>query len=212
MDGLLIDTERKAWYVGKMEIAKEYGANLTPQLSIEFTGSNHQLLESQLKEHFGQDFPAQEFMDKLEKYYENYCLNEEITLRPGVIEFLDFLKQNNILIALGTSTRSNLAQIAIQKAGIDNYFDYKVYGNQVKHGKPDPETYLKSVEHFELKPEECIVFEDSSVGAQAAYNGNINLIMVPDVKQPNDLDRKKALAIIDSLQDAIPIIKKLNNI
>lgn len=212
MDGLLIDTERKAWYVGKMEIAKEYGANLTPQLSIEFTGSNHQLLESQLKEHFGQDFPAQEFMDKLEKYYENYCLNKEITLRPGVIEFLDFLKQNNILIALGTSTRSNLAQIAIQKAGIDNYFDYKVYGNQVKHGKPDPETYLKSVEHFGLKPEECIVFEDSSVGAQAAYNGNINLIMVPDVKQPNDLDRKKALAIIDSLQDAIPIIKKLNNI
>lgn len=212
MDGLLIDTERKAWYVGKMEIAKEYGINLTPQLSIEFTGSNRQLLESQLKEHFGQDFPAQEFMDKLEKYYENYCLNKEITLRPGVIEFLDFLKQNNILIALGTSTRSNLAQIAIQKAGIDNYFDYKVYGNQVKHGKPDPETYLKSVEHFGLKPEECIVFEDSSVGAQAAYNGNINLIMVPDVKQPNDLDRKKALAIIDSLQDAIPIIKKLNNI
>lgn len=212
MDGLLIDTERCAWSIGKITIGKEYGVNITPELSADLTGFDRRSFVAETKKLYGQDFPGDEFMDKLARHYENFCRNEEIPLRPGAIELLNFVKQNNILLSLGTSTDKELAEIALKKTGLENYFDYKVFGNQVKHGKPNPEIYLKSVEHFGLRPEDCVVFEDTPTGAKAAYDGNINLIMVPDLKKPTDLDRKKALAIIYSLQDAISIIKKINNI
>lgn len=211
MDGLLLDTERHAWDKAKKIIGKEYGVNITSQFSIDLMGLGVKPFVEKMKNKFGQDFPALEYQDKVRNYYLNYCINEEIPLKPGVLEILNYLKQNNIYISLGTSTNKKIAEIALKKTGIYNFLDYKVYGDQVKNGKPNPEIYLKSVEHFGFKPEECIVFEDSNAGAKAAYNGNINLIIVPDLQKPAQEDKEKALAVIDSLQEAIPIISKLNN-
>lgn len=212
MDGLLLDTERCAWFVGERVIGKEYGVEVPMQLSTSLMGSDHQATISMIKNTFGQDFPAEEYLIKLTKYYENFCKTAEIPLRPFAKELLEFLKENNIYISLGTSTERKHAEVALKRAGLLGYFDYVVYGDQVKKGKPNPEIFLKSVEHFGLKPEECVVFEDSSIGARAAYDGNIKLILVPDLKEPTDLDKEKAFAIIRSLDSAIEIIKKENNI
>ena len=211
MDGLLIDTERYAWDAAKKNIGKELGVEVSSQLSKELMGLGYDAFSARVKKEFGQDFPALEYLDKMKKYYINYCLNEEIPLRPGVFELLNYLKQNNIYTSLGTSTAKEYAEIVLKKTGIYDYLDFKVYGDQVKNGKPNPEIYLKSVEHFGYKPEECIVFEDTYAGAKAAYDGNINLILVPDLQNPTQEDKEKALAIVDSLQEAISIISKLNN-
>lgn len=211
MDGLLLDTERQAWFTGEKIIGKELGIEVTDEMSKNFMGIGHQTLIKIMKENYGQDFPAELFLLKLIKYYENFCKNETINLRPGVIELFRYLKQNNILISLGTSTEKEYAEIALKRTGLYDYFDFVVYGDQVKNGKPHPEIYLKSVEHFGFKPNECIVFEDTSIGAKAAYDGNINLIMVPDLKEPSKEDKEKALAIVSTLQEAISIIDKINN-
>lgn len=212
MDGLLIDTERYAWFIAKKTIGKQYGIDVTPKISADLMGVNHKMFLSMIKETYGKDFPAENYLNDLKNYYANYCTNEEIPLMPGVIELFEFLKKNNIYISLGTSTDKRLAEIALSKTGILKYFDYTVFGDQVKIGKPNPEIYLKSVEHFGFKPEECIVFEDTYAGAKAAYDGNINLILVPDLKEPTQEDKEKAFAIINSLQEAISIISKINNI
>lgn len=212
MDGLLLDSERHVWSVGEEKIAKKYGKEMTDEIITEVMGANHSEYRRILKEKFGEDFPIVDYQKELFEYYADACKNGNIPLRPSVIELFKFLKENNIYISLGTSTEKRLAKIALENTGILKYFDYIVCGDEVKVGKPEPEIYLKSVEHFGLKPEECIVFEDTPVGAKAAYNGGINLIMVPDIKKPTDLDKKKALAIINSLQEAIPIIKKINKI
>lgn len=211
MDGLLIDTERYAWDRAKKTIGKEYGVNVTPQLSKDLMGLGVDAFVIRVKKEFGQDFPALEYLDKIQKYYKNFCLNEEIPLRPGVLELFKYLKQNNIYISLGTSTAKRYGEVALKKAGIYDYFDFKVFGDQVKKGKPNPEIFLTSVNHFNLKPEECIVFEDTYAGSKGAYDGNINCILVPDLKEPNQEDKEKALAIVNSLQEAISIISKLNN-
>ena len=211
MDGLLLDTERYAWDKAKKKAGKEYGVTLTDEFSLGLMGLNAKSFANELKKEFGQDFPALEYIDKSRKYYNDICINEEIPLRPGVFELLKYLKNNNIYISLGTSTVKEYAEASLKKTGIYEYLDYEVYGNEVKNGKPNPEIYIKSVEHFGFKPEECIVFEDSHIGAKAAYDGNINLIMVPDLQKPTQEDKEKALAIIDSLQEAISIISKINN-
>lgn len=212
MDGTLLDSERYAWSIGEKQIAKEFGKEMNDELISELMGVNHILYREILQEKFGKDFPVDLFQKKLHEFYGEICKKGTIPLRPGVIEILNYLKNNNILISLGTSTEKYLGEIALKHSGILDYFDFAVYGDQVKNGKPNPEIYLKSIKHFHLKPEECIVFEDTPAGAQSAYDGNINFIMVPDLKQPTEIDKEKALAIINSLQEAIPIINKINNI
>lgn len=212
MDGLLIDSERCVWSKGEKLVGKQLGVEITDDFISTIIGVSHSRCIKMLKDKFGEDFDGELFMKKNIEYYENYCRNNIIPLRPGALELLQFLKNNNILISLGTSTEKELAYIALSKNNILQYFDFTVYGDEVVNGKPNPEIFLKSVEHFNLKPEECIVFEDSQSGAKAAYDGKINLILVPDVKQASDLDKEKAFAIIDSLEKAIPIITKINNI
>lgn len=212
MDGLLIDSERCVWSKGEKLVGKELGVEITDEFISTIIGVGHSKCVSMLKDKFGKDFDGELFMKKIVEYYENYCKSEIIPLRPGVLELLQFLKRNNILISLGTSTEKELAYIALSKNDILKYFDFTVCGDEVVNGKPNPEIFLKSVEHFNLKPEECLVFEDSQGGAKAAYDGNINLILVPDVRQASDLDKEKAFAIIDSLEKAIPIIKTINKI
>ena len=212
MDGLLLDTERYVWDIAKRNIGKEYGLDISSQLSADLIGLGTQVFAEEIKKQFGMNIPAEEYAVKVKEYYANYCINNDIPLKPGVMELFKFLKENNIYISLGTSTDEKLAKVALKKTGLLEYFDYAVFGNQVKNGKPNPEIYLKSVEHYRFNPDECIVFEDALSGAKAAYDGNINFILVPDLKQPTQEYKEKALAIINTLQEAIPIISKINNI
>ena len=212
MDGLLLDSERCVWSEAQREEAKNFGFKMTESFIKRVLGSNHRRYVELFHEEFGDVVDGDLFMEKISEYYSNYCKTKAIPLKTGVIEMLEFLKKNNILISLGSSTQRELVEIALEKSGILHYFDFLVCGDEVKQGKPHPEIFLKSVEHFNLTADECIVFEDSQNGAKAAYEGNIKLILVPDVKEPSSLDKEKAFAIIDSLQKAIPIIKEINNI
>lgn len=212
MDGLLLDTERYVWNIGEKKVGKELGIEITDEFITSQIGSSVESYTNKLKEVFGQDFPADLFFDKLMKYYENECINGYVPVMPGVFNLLDFLKENNIKMSVGTATIRSAAVSLLDKTEIYKYLDFAVFGDDVTKGKPDPETYLKSVEHFGFKPENCIVFEDSPNGAKAAYSGNINLVFVPNNAQPTELDKQKALTIIKKIDDIIPYIKKVNKI
>lgn len=211
MDGLLLDTERGIWQKYEKRIIKEYGKELTEEMLLKIVGTNRKTCQKQLKIIFGDNFPAEEYYNKVSACYKDICEHGKIELMPGAIEILDYLKKNNIKIALGTSTQRKYATAALKNCKIFDYFDFTVCGDEVTNGKPDPEIYMRSVEHYNYKPEECIVFEDSSIGATAAYTSGINLILVPDTMKPNEVDKEKALAIVNSLQEAISVIDKINN-
>lgn len=212
VDGLLLDTERYVWIRGLKTIGKQMGVEITDEWLSKMIGSNFVVYAQKLKEKFGQDFPSDVFLDRLFKFYEDTCKNDIVPPRPGAIELLKFLKENNIKISIGTSSKRYFATTTLTNAGIYEYLDYSVFGDEVKNGKPDPEIYLKSAEHFGFKPENCIVFEDSPNGAKAAYNANINLVFVKDLIEPTELEHEKAFMILNRLDEIIPTIKEINHI
>lgn len=85
---------------------------------------------------------------------------------PGVKRTLDFLKENQKKIVLGSASRN--ARLVIDKIGLSDYFDAIVDGNEVKHTKPHPEVFLKCAEKVNSNSENCVVFEDARSGIQAA--------------------------------------------
>ncbi|PWL31844.1 beta-phosphoglucomutase [uncultured Roseivirga sp.] len=97
---------------------------------------------------------------------------------PGVVEFLDLLDDNNIAIALGSSSKN--APVILEAVGLAHRFPVSVDGNQIAHSKPHPEVFLLGADRLRLSPSECVVFEDAISGVQAAKRGNFKCVGVGD--------------------------------
>lgn len=105
---------------------------------------------------------------------------------PGVVDFLDLLDQNNIQIALGSSSKN--APTILKAVGLADRFIVSVDGNQISHSKPHPEVFLLGADRMGLSPSECVVFEDAISGVQAAKRGNFKCIGVGDPQVLNEAD------------------------
>jgi len=96
----------------------------------------------------------------------------------GLIKFLDNLKENNILLSIGSNAIRKNVLMTIEELGITGYFSSIICGDEVSKGKPDPEMYLKTLSNLKMDKNECIIFEDSIEGVTAAKNAGIKSIGV----------------------------------
>ena len=107
--------------------------------------------------------------------YLSYLVNmDQSEILPGVIPILQFLKEKNQAIALGSASKN--ARPILEKTGIIHYFDAIVDGNDVTKAKPDPEVFLEAAKLLNVAPENAIVFEDSIAGIQAANVANMTSV------------------------------------
>lgn len=92
--------------------------------------------------------------------------------------FIRDLKDNNVKTAVATSApRANLDLIA-GKLDLPNYMESFMASEDVTKHKPDPQVYLTSAERLGVKPEDCVVFEDSFSGVSAAINAGMRVVGV----------------------------------
>lgn len=96
----------------------------------------------------------------------------------GLNKFLDNLKENNILLSIGSNAIRKNVLMTIEELGITDYFSSIICGDEVSKGKPDPEMYLKTLSNLKMDKNECIIFEDSIEGVTAAKNAGIKSIGV----------------------------------
>lgn len=119
----------------------------------------------------------------------------------GVNEVLDYLKSNNIKVAIGSSSKNT--SLILQKIGLLNSFDVIVDGTMIKKSKPDPEVFIMAADKLNALPEECIVVEDAKAGVEAAIAGNMKVAAVGDAIKCN-----KANFNLENLKDLITIVNK----
>lgn len=174
LDGVICDTAKfhfEAW----KQLAAEYNYNLTEvdnealkgvsradSLKFILEKANHQLSV----EHFQRDL-----VRKNQWYLELVEQMDDTFLLPGVLNFFEQAKSLKIPLALGSASKN--AELVLSKVGLLEAFDAIVDANQVQNGKPHPETFLKAADLLNLPPSQCIVFEDSASGIQAAIDGHM---------------------------------------
>lgn len=95
---------------------------------------------------------------------------------PGVVRLMNELRSQGIQIALGSSSKN--AQMILSKLGLLRQFDVIVDGNHLTLSKPDPQVFEKGASQMQLKPQECLVFEDASAGIEAALSGGFPVVGV----------------------------------
>lgn len=113
-----------------------------------------------------------------EALYRDLVAREGVEPLPGVLEFLDRLKQAGVPCAVGSSTHRENIELIIRIAGIDGFFRTIVAAEDVSHGKPDPEVFLKGAGRIGVPPGRCVVFEDALAGLQAARAGGMRAVGV----------------------------------
>ncbi len=129
------------------------------------------------------DYLAQKTFDNLLVSLEKPGL--EIEPKEGFWELAAYLKTElKYKIALATNSYRDAATAIINKLEIDGIFDYEIYGNEIKHSKPNPEIYQKCAAELGVKSNEVLVIEDSLIGAFAAQKAGMEaLIMIKNEEE-----------------------------
>lgn len=113
-----------------------------------------------------------------EALYREIILEHGLKALPGVHAFLECLKANGVPSCIGSSThRENITTI-LGVLGFEGLFGGMVTSEDVIHGKPHPEVFLKAAAKTGVPPSRCVVFEDALAGIQAAHAGGIKVVGV----------------------------------
>ena len=135
-------------------------------------------------------------------------VKKELQTLPGLVQSLQFFKNNNYKIIVASSGTKEFIDIVLDKFKIHKYYDAIVSGDEVSAGKPDPEPFLLATKKLGLKPEECVVLEDSANGVEAAKKAGCKCISIP-YKTKFKQDVSKADLVLSSLEDINIDVMKL---
>jgi len=204
LDGVVVDTA-KYHFIAWKELANELGFDFTEADNERLKGvsrvrSLEILLEIggiELDEERKEQLAAQ----KNENYVSYIRKMKPDEILPGVEDFLNQLRKNGILIALGSASKN--APLILKQIGLTHLFDAIIDGNSVSKAKPDPEVFLKGAEALNVKPTDCVVFEDAQAGIEAARNAGMHVI---GIGHPDNL--KNADFVMPGFEDMN--IDKLN--
>ncbi|WP_055448059.1 beta-phosphoglucomutase [Lacinutrix mariniflava] len=189
LDGVIVDTAKYHFLAWK-KLANQLGFEFTKEENELFKGvSRKRCLEILLD--IGKIEASQEQFDiwMVEKNvdYLHYIENmDESEILPDVPKVLQFLKDNNIPIALGSASKN--ARPILEKVKLLHYFDAIVDGNNVTKAKPDPEVFLLAAKQLGVDAKDCVVFEDAVAGIEAANAANMISIGIGERNILNEAD------------------------
>lgn len=206
MDGLMINSERVT-FEGYVKVMAEKGYTITEEFYKKLLGKTLKTAYELFFQEYGNEFPMDEVLEQVHKYVADVFENDGVPLKKGLLELLQYLKSNNYLTIVATSSTRVRVDHILELANITQYFNDSICGDEVTHGKPNPEVFLRACQKLGVEPSEAIVLEDSEAGIQAASSANIPVICIPDMKYPEPEYEKMTKQILNSLDQIIDYLK-----
>ncbi|MBN2794694.1 MAG: HAD family phosphatase [Clostridia bacterium] len=123
------------------------------------------------------------WIDMSEEFYAT-----KIPLKKGILDLLNHLKSQNIKMGIATSNSRTLAEQVLRSNGVYDYFEVLVTSCDVSKGKPEPDVFLKAAELMGLKPEDCLVFEDTHAGVLAGKAAGMDVVAIYDALSEEYMD------------------------
>ena len=176
LNGTMIDDMQyhiKAWY----RILNELGANLSMErVKEECYGKNNELLERIFPGRFSEEEKNRMSIEKETQYQAQF--RPHLKLLPGLDDFLKRSEESSIKMAIGSAGIPFNIDFVIDGLDIRHYFKALVSADDVKHSKPDPETYNKCAAALNTDPASCLVFEDAPKGVESALNAGMDAFVI----------------------------------
>jgi beta-phosphoglucomutase len=174
MDGVIIHSNpyhREAW----IAYNRRHGLETTEAMEQFMYGKRNDII---VRKFYGDALTEQQVFahgaGKEALYREMILSSVTEALVPGIREFLE--AHQHLPIGLATNAEAANARFTLERSGLGHLFRAVVDGQQVQHAKPHPEIYLKVSEMLQAPPPDCLVFEDSYSGVEAARAAGMAVI------------------------------------
>jgi beta-phosphoglucomutase len=181
LDGVIVDTAKFHYLAWK---------SLANSLNIDFNEHDNEALKGVSRKEslnhilqmggleMADDVKLQLAESKNKIYIDLISNLDQSALLPGVTKLLGELQKAGIKISLGSASKNAIP--VLESTGIMKFFDFIADGNSTEKSKPDPEVFFIAAKGLNLHPEECIVFEDSVKGLEAAEKGGFKKVGIGD--------------------------------
>lgn len=208
MDGILIDSEPLI-RLAAQQAARALGYTLSDATYMLWMGLPPRAVETAIRESMGEAFPMAEFRDRFRTVWDAHTDTHGVPAQPGIAALLADLRTRGIPFGVATSTMRDQAERALTLAGLREFIDVLVGGNEVERGKPAPDIFLRAAAGIGVAPRRCVALEDSAAGVRAAAAAGMLTIMIPDLHPPQAEVAALARYVLPSTLRAAQVVRRL---
>lgn len=196
MDGLLFDTERIYFQVGDIVLQRR-GYRFSSELQKQMMGRvGLSAIGEMIAFHSLDETPAELLAESNIVYGE--LLLDHLEPMPHMERFIERLSRSGVPFGVATSSQRQFVEMILPTTTWHDQLAFVLTGDDVTHGKPHPEMYLKAAELLSVAPEKMLVLEDSGNGAAAAMAAGAITVAVP-----NDHSHDQAFTGVDLIADTL---------
>lgn len=177
LDGVLVDSEWVAFQAWR-DYVEARGGRLDETLYPTMVGISAEETALVVMQHSGLTFDVAESVDWIWTQM-GLRLRRKIEPLPGAVDLVRGLKARQLPLAIASNGLTDYIANALTGLGLLEYFPVRASIDQVAEGKPAPDVYLRAAERLGIAPENCLAFEDSRVGVQAADSAGMRVIAIP---------------------------------
>ena len=168
MDGVLVDSEPLHYEVNRITMQEKFGVDLDYEYYKQYIGSTVMAMWNKIIKDFSiEGYTAEALFELSEEVKERLVDEQGYPEVAGVVSFIKAISSKYKLAVASSSALVNIEK-NVNKLGIAEDFDALVTGLSVANPKPAPDIFIKAAKELGVKPEECIVVEDSCNGTRAA--------------------------------------------
>ena len=185
-DGVIIDSanlHERSWH----RLAAELGKTIAPGSFIRGFGMKSARIVEEIHRWASEPEEIARLVKRKEALYREIVAQSEIAPLPGVVEWLHRLHEAKVPCAVASSTERLNIDAVLKRIGLQETFAAIVSAEDVVHGKPSPEVFLKAAERLQLAPEHCVVFEDAYVGIEAGHAAGMRVVAVTTTHSMEEL-------------------------
>lgn len=177
MDGTLMDSE-PCWLRADLAMIAAFGGFMTEEEHDACIGMGAVTFLPYVQEKYGITASFDEMMEFQEKTYLEIA-RAELRPFPEMIHFAQWAREKGIPIAIASGSTNMIIEETTALTGIQEMFPVRVSSHEVENGKPAPDVFIEAAKRLAVKPENCLVLEDSPVGVEAAYQAGMHTVAVP---------------------------------
>ena len=199
-DGVVVDSSKiheESWEV----LAQETGLDLPPDHFAQGFGKRNKVIIPEILQWTKDPMIIQRWSERKESIYRSIAQKDGIPIVSGIKTLLLNLQEKQIPCVVGTSTERKNVLLAFKEHSLESFFCGIVSSEDVTRGKPDPEVFLKASQAIGQQPVDCIVFEDSLHGIEAALAGGMKPVGIATTNSKQSLFEAGAEIVIDEMSE-----------
>jgi len=199
MDGLMVDSEPE-WFKSETEVTAKFGYNWSEEDQIACLGGPltrvGQYMHDKCEGAETPEYFTQTLIDT-----QAFKMRGNTPTMPGALELVRELQSHGVKTGLVSASPRNIVDAVLDNLGHD-LFPFSISSDDVERTKPNPDCYLKAAVMTDSDIQNCLVFEDSLTGMQAATSSGAYLIAVPHLVTIGESAKVRVISSLEQMSFA----------